>query len=185
LCVIHENKAISGHGMKPNGAMGSSEDRSNHLAVAVPPHETETTTESATGLHQRRAVATSTSNVDEHHNSVTSAGSPPVDVETAVSSQGQGHGKDVNNDAQAAASGAAAQAEEEYADVSYVDIAKQFFILGWTAFGGPAAHVGLFEKVMCCCSRDLCYSQLCPLHTILQLHPDVWSMYVAHTFMSC
>lgn len=32
-------------------------------------------------------------------------------------------------------------------DVSYSDIAKQFSLLGWTAFGGPSAHIGLFEKV--------------------------------------
>lgn len=36
--------------------------------------------------------------------------------------------------------------EEEYADVTYKDIAKQFSLLGWIAFGGPAAHIGLFEK---------------------------------------
>ena len=32
------------------------------------------------------------------------------------------------------------------AEVSYGDIFKQFAVLGWTAFGGPAAHLGMFEK---------------------------------------
>ncbi len=31
--------------------------------------------------------------------------------------------------------------------VTYWDITKQFSLLGWSAFGGPAAHIGLFEKV--------------------------------------
>lgn len=39
------------------------------------------------------------------------------------------------------------QAEPEFADVSWLDIVKQFSILGWTAFGGPAAHIGLFQRV--------------------------------------
>ena len=37
--------------------------------------------------------------------------------------------------------------EGEYADVSFSDIFKQFILLGWTAFGGPAAHIALFQKV--------------------------------------
>jgi hypothetical protein len=41
------------------------------------------------------------------------------------------------------------QAEPEFADVSWLDIVKQFSILGWTAFGGPAAHIGLFQRVRC------------------------------------
>ncbi|KAJ9527912.1 hypothetical protein QJQ45_005640 [Haematococcus lacustris] len=35
---------------------------------------------------------------------------------------------------------------EKYADVTYRDILIQFSILGWIAFGGPAAHIGLFQK---------------------------------------
>lgn len=31
--------------------------------------------------------------------------------------------------------------------VGFADIAKNFVLMGWTAFGGPAAHVGLFQKV--------------------------------------
>eukprot|EP00879_Flechtneria_rotunda_P029774 GHRR01032222.1.p1 GENE.GHRR01032222.1~~GHRR01032222.1.p1 ORF type:complete len:108 (+),score=36.75 GHRR01032222.1:152-475(+) len=37
--------------------------------------------------------------------------------------------------------------EEQYVNVTYADIAKQFSLLGWTAFGGPAAHIGLFQRV--------------------------------------
>mmetsp|Transcript_42378 Transcript_42378/g.95628 ORF Transcript_42378/g.95628 Transcript_42378/m.95628 type:complete len:492 (-) Transcript_42378:5-1480(-) len=32
------------------------------------------------------------------------------------------------------------------ASVGFSDIAKNFVLMGWTAFGGPAAHVGLFQK---------------------------------------
>lgn len=31
--------------------------------------------------------------------------------------------------------------------VGFWDIAKHFILLGWTAFGGPAAHVALFQKM--------------------------------------
>lgn len=29
----------------------------------------------------------------------------------------------------------------------YMDIFQQFVWMGWSAFGGPAAHIGLFQKV--------------------------------------
>ena len=32
-----------------------------------------------------------------------------------------------------------------YAEVGFGDIFKQFVLLGWTAFGGPAAHIALFQ----------------------------------------
>ncbi|KAG6546492.1 hypothetical protein Mapa_012041 [Marchantia paleacea] len=39
-----------------------------------------------------------------------------------------------------------AEPAEEIVDIGYKDIAKQFSLLGWTAFGGPSAHIALFEK---------------------------------------
>jgi chromate transporter len=36
--------------------------------------------------------------------------------------------------------------ETPYRDISYAEIAKEYSLLGWTAFGGPAAHIGLFER---------------------------------------
>lgn len=33
------------------------------------------------------------------------------------------------------------------AGVSYADIAKHFGVLGWTAFGGPSAHLGMFQQL--------------------------------------
>ena len=42
---------------------------------------------------------------------------------------------------------------------TYLGIFKTFGWLGWAAFGGPAAHIGLFQKVLCkhpnCISRTL------------------------------
>merc|ERR1740129_1587158 len=32
-------------------------------------------------------------------------------------------------------------------DISFCDITKNFVLLGWTAFGGPVAHVAQFKKV--------------------------------------
>lgn len=34
----------------------------------------------------------------------------------------------------------------QYVDVTYWDITKEFSLLGWIAFGGPAAHIGLFQR---------------------------------------
>ena len=52
-------------------------------------------------------------------------------------------------EAKEAAAGAKAPeaAAGDYNAASYKDIAKEFSLMGWTAFGGPAAHVGMFEKV--------------------------------------
>lgn len=41
----------------------------------------------------------------------------------------------------------AGQVRTDYVDVGYADIARNFVLLGWTAFGGPAAHVGLFQRL--------------------------------------
>lgn len=35
---------------------------------------------------------------------------------------------------------------EEYADVSWWDIVREFTVFGYTAFGGPAAHIGFFQR---------------------------------------
>lgn len=42
-----------------------------------------------------------------------------------------------------------AEEVQEFAQVEYIDLVKQFSLLGWTAFGGPAAHIGLFQRVRC------------------------------------
>ena len=36
---------------------------------------------------------------------------------------------------------------EEYVDVTWPMLIKEFSVLGWIGFGGPAAHIGLFQKV--------------------------------------
>lgn len=43
-------------------------------------------------------------------------------------------------------------AKQAPARVSYADILRTFALLGWTAFGGPVASVGLFEKT--CVERE-------------------------------
>jgi len=47
-----------------------------------------------------------------------------------------------------------------YAEVGYGDIFKQFVLLGWTAFGGPAAHIALFQVsvAVLCIRRVRCLS---------------------------
>ncbi len=60
--------------------------------------------------------------VNGDHSEEVDAKNPVEDKETSVESQG-------------------------YVSASYGDIAKEFVLLGWTAFGGPAAHIGLFQKV--------------------------------------
>lgn len=37
--------------------------------------------------------------------------------------------------------------EREEADVGWSALTKNWLFLGWTAFGGPAAHIGFFQKV--------------------------------------
>ena len=32
---------------------------------------------------------------------------------------------------------------------SWAELFRSFTLMGWTAFGGPAAHLGLFEKEFC------------------------------------
>mmetsp|Transcript_5807 Transcript_5807/g.14846 ORF Transcript_5807/g.14846 Transcript_5807/m.14846 type:complete len:460 (-) Transcript_5807:260-1639(-) len=40
----------------------------------------------------------------------------------------------------------AASEEEEAVHVTLSDIVKNFFLMGWVAFGGPTAHIGFFQK---------------------------------------
>lgn len=37
--------------------------------------------------------------------------------------------------------------QQPYATVTYKNIVSQFVLMGWTAFGGPQAHIALFETV--------------------------------------
>ena len=37
--------------------------------------------------------------------------------------------------------------QAEYTDVTYTQLVRQFMLMGWTAFGGPSAHIALFETV--------------------------------------
>ena len=36
---------------------------------------------------------------------------------------------------------------DSFVQVGYKDIFQQFILLGWTAFGGPSAHIALFQKI--------------------------------------
>jgi chromate transporter len=68
---------------------------------------------------------------------------------------GGGGGNDDGGGAKAAATADSSDQQKEqqaaedsapFRDISYAEIAKEYSILGWTAFGGPAAHIGLFER---------------------------------------
>lgn len=37
--------------------------------------------------------------------------------------------------------------ESEYREVTYGQIVQNFVLMGWTAFGGPSAHIAFFETV--------------------------------------
>lgn len=41
-----------------------------------------------------------------------------------------------------------------FVSVEYEDIVRYFTLMGWTAFGGPQAHIGMFETVcfLCACA---------------------------------
>ena len=39
------------------------------------------------------------------------------------------------------------QNEEDFVHASYSEITQYFLMMGWTAFGGPQAHIGMFETV--------------------------------------
>lgn len=96
------------------------------------------------------------SSSDQQHTSGSSSSqAPPADVEAAIiTPAGPEDSKDVS-EPQAADQDSD---EEQYALVTYGDIFKQFSILGWTAFGGPAAHIGLFQRVS---STSLAAAEAC------------------------
>lgn len=131
--------------------MASTGPANNESAIGLPLHSAE----QSSGVHQRRHGA-----LDMEQRSSSGPDTSAPDVEAAISSS-PGDGKDTG----AAAQAADQQQVEQYADVSYADIAKQFSILGWTAFGGPAAHIGMFQRVSSSCTAAL---TCCTLHKGLQ-----------------
>lgn len=75
------------------------------------------------------------------------------------------------------AGGASEAASEEpfvTNSATYTEIAKYFGILGWTAFGGPAAHIAMFQKVRAV-KRQAVVAFSCP----------VWHGINGHKFWSC
>jgi len=50
-------------------------------------------------------------------------------------------------DAPSAGEAAAPTRKQAVADVTFLQIFTKFVLLGWTAFGGPAAHIALFQKI--------------------------------------
>jgi hypothetical protein len=88
------------------------------------------------GLHHRANAGDKTTESTRKFDVETAAaaGAPGKDVEAAAGGE---HG------AVADAAGGSGIVER----VSYCDIAKQFSLLGWSAFGGPAAHIGIMQKV--------------------------------------
>lgn len=74
----------------------------------------------------------------------------------------------------------AAPAADKYVTVTYFDIFKQFVLLGWTAFGGPAAHIGLFQKVFVDRLRWLSTDVFAELFALGQCLPGPTSTQVRH-----
>ena len=72
------------------------------------------------------------------------AKAPPEDDAAACAVVLSGNSKDGRD---GALDGTEEVKSEPYVEVTYLDIAKEFSILGYIAFGGPAAHIGLFQKV--------------------------------------
>lgn len=98
------------------------------------------------GLHHRGQHAGN----GESSKSTAADASCSFDVETPP----QANAKDANAAAEAANGTGTAAADTADGNgtaliehVGYRDIAKQFSLLGWTAFGGPAAHIGIMQKV--------------------------------------
>lgn len=108
------------------------------------------------GLHHRatqqhaanaNGVTAFQSSPEQHTAGSSSSQAPAADVEAAIITPAGAPGHDDSKDVSEPQAAAQDSDEEVYATITYGDIFKQFSILGWTAFGGPAAHIGLFQRV--------------------------------------
>ena len=77
------------------------------------------------------------------------ANNKDVDVAAAAAKTGDGGANGANGDGAHGAHGDGGGSAIA-GDVSYRGIARQFSLLGWTAFGGPAAHIGIMQRVRAC-----------------------------------
>lgn len=90
---------------------------------------------SAGGLHHRSTTATD-------------GAMPPAASDSQVAlADAKPTGSTNLSDKAGGASEAASEDAVVINSASYWEIAKYFGILGWTAFGGPAAHVAMFQKL--------------------------------------
>jgi len=123
-------------------------------AAAAPAEETAAATPAATTLRHRNVAST---NADIEAPAGGGAAAAAATTTNGVGGGGGGGGGGGNGAAAPAAPDgakvvAAPDAGKEddgitpFRDISYAEIAKQYAILGWAAFGGPAAHIGLFER---------------------------------------
>lgn len=88
---------------------------------------------SAGGLHHR-------------HTTATDGSEPPAAGRPATLADAKPMGS-TNLSEKAGGASEAASEDIVINSATYWEIAKYFGILGWTAFGGPAAHVAMFQKV--------------------------------------
>lgn len=42
------------------------------------------------------------------------------------------------------------ESSSSFVSVEFADIIQYFTLMGWTAFGGPQAHIGMFETARSC-----------------------------------
>lgn len=103
----------------------------------------------------------------------------PVSSTTDIESQAQK--SKASSEDTAAAEGATEEHTEVVVSATYKEIVYHFFILGWTAFGGPAAHIGMFQKV--CLQLTLLYIfQVLSIEQLLHLRDKAPLL---PTFNSC
>ena len=96
----------------------------------------------SSGLHHRHPHASNGDNGTDHPASADAKVAFDVEGGAPPGGAGAAPGKDADAGAEAAA-----DAPSIVERVTYVDIAKQFSLLGWTASGGPAAHIGIMQRV--------------------------------------